>query len=280
MRRGSTDIAPAASYTYRRRKFANSNSSRLCIFPKVKSAESSSSSSSRPAGGYVPVYLNVYDLTPINGYVFWAGLGIFHTGIEVHGVEYAFGAHDFPTSGVFEVEPRQCPGFKFRKAIFMGTTCLGPLQVRELMEEESGNSYKGDAYHLIVKNCNHFCDDISYKLTGKHIPRWVNRLARIGSVCSCILPDTLKATKVVRHDQLVPGDLQMLLYDELNERKRLRSSLSCLSSNFSPSPSPPPPVTHQKEVSISSITLRSHYYHLGLREREREIESRSIPPAE
>lgn len=29
-----------------------------------------------------PVYLNVYDLTPMNGYVYWAGLGIFHSGVE------------------------------------------------------------------------------------------------------------------------------------------------------------------------------------------------------
>ncbi|KAG6525219.1 hypothetical protein ZIOFF_015173 [Zingiber officinale] len=32
--------------------------------------------------GDAPVYLNVYDLTPINGYMYWAGLGIFHTGVE------------------------------------------------------------------------------------------------------------------------------------------------------------------------------------------------------
>lgn len=99
--------------------------------------------------------------------------------LTVNGSEYAFGAHDFPTSGVFEVEPRQCPGFKFRKAIFMGTTSLQPSEVREFMEQQSRN-FHGDAYHLIVKNCNHFCDDICYKLTGKRIPKWVNRLARIG----------------------------------------------------------------------------------------------------
>jgi hypothetical protein len=28
------------------------------------------------------VYLNVYDLTPMNGYVYWAGLGVFHSGVE------------------------------------------------------------------------------------------------------------------------------------------------------------------------------------------------------
>lgn len=105
--------------------------------------------------------------------------------ITVYGIEYAFGAHDFPTSGVFEVEPRQCPGFRFRKSIFMGTTCLDPIELREFMERQSAN-YNGDTYHLIVKNCNHFCEDICYKLTGKPIPKWVNRLARIGihiSVC-------------------------------------------------------------------------------------------------
>ncbi|CAL9162135.1 unnamed protein product, partial [Musa hybrid cultivar] len=78
--------------------------------------------------GNAPVYLNVYDLPPMNGYMYWAGLGIFHTGVEVHGVEYVFGAHDYPGSGVFEVEPRQCPGFMFKKSIFMGTTCLDSLQ--------------------------------------------------------------------------------------------------------------------------------------------------------
>lgn len=100
--------------------------------------------------------------------------------LTVHGVEYAFGAHDFSASGVFEVEPRQCPGFRFRKSIFMGTTCLDPIQVREFMEQQSA-SYNGDTYHLIVKNCNHFCEDICYKLTGNQIPKWVNRLARIGA---------------------------------------------------------------------------------------------------
>ncbi|KAL3010585.1 hypothetical protein AAZX31_07G150500 [Glycine max] len=143
----------------------------FCIFSKVK-----------PAGnmpGNTPVYLNVYDLTTVNGYMYWAGIGIFHSGVEVYGVEYAFGAHDYPTSGVFEVEPRQCPGFKFRKSIFMGTTNLDPFQIREFMERQSAN-YNGDTYHLIVKNCNHFCEDICYKLTGNSIPKWVNRLARIG----------------------------------------------------------------------------------------------------
>ncbi|KAH1065698.1 hypothetical protein J1N35_030685 [Gossypium stocksii] len=193
------------------RLLKNKSASR-CFLPKVKPA------SSDP--GYTPVYLNVYDLTPMNGYFYWAGLGIYHSGVEVHGVEYAFGAHDYPTSGVFEVEPRQCPGFKFRKSIFIGTTSLDPLQVREFMECNSAR-FNGDTYHLIVKNCNHFCKDICYRLTGKHIPKWVNRLARIGSMCNCILPEALK-TSVVKHDPNYQP------YD--SEKRRLRCAFSCLSS--------------------------------------------------
>lgn len=178
---------------------------RFCFFSKLKSGNH--------GPGRAPVYLNVYDLTPINGYIYWAGLGIFHSGVEgkalrelcvflfdtasllserlanserflvecaVHGVEYAFGAHDYATSGVFEVEPRQCPGFKFKKSIFIGTTNLNPAQVREFMEDMAC-SYYGNMYHLIVKNCNHFCQDVCNKLTGKKIPKWVNRLAEIGT---------------------------------------------------------------------------------------------------
>jgi hypothetical protein len=47
--------------------------------------------------------------------------------------------------------------------------------------ERHAARYHGDTYHLIVKNCNHFCKDVCYKLTGKSIPKWVNRLAKIGT---------------------------------------------------------------------------------------------------
>ncbi|KAI5054511.1 hypothetical protein GOP47_0030593, partial [Adiantum capillus-veneris] len=74
------------------------------------------------------IYLNVYDVSHLNSYLYWLGLGIFHSGVEVHGVEYAFGAHDYPTSGVFEVEPRNCPGFVFRRTITIGTIDKGPAE--------------------------------------------------------------------------------------------------------------------------------------------------------
>ncbi|XP_022153427.1 deSI-like protein At4g17486 [Momordica charantia] len=150
--------------------------------------------SSNGDSGSAPVYLNVYDLTPINGYAYWFGLGVYHSGVQVHGIEFAFGAHEYPSTGIFEGEPKQCDGFKFRRSILIGKTDLSQAEVRSLMEE-LGKDYRGNAYNLITKNCNHFCNQVCMKLTGNSIPSWVNRLARIGWICNCVLPATLNSTK-------------------------------------------------------------------------------------
>ncbi|MQM14656.1 hypothetical protein Taro_047586 [Colocasia esculenta] len=148
-------------------------------------------------GGRTHLYLNVYDLTPVNNYLYWVGLGVFHSGIEVHGMEYGFGAHEYPSSGVFEVEPKSCPGFIYRRSVWLGTTDMSHSEFHLFLEHLS-SKYHGDTYHLIAKNCNHFTDDVCMHLTGKRIPGWVNRLARFGSFCNCLLPENIQVT-AVRH---------------------------------------------------------------------------------
>ncbi|XP_020585046.1 deSI-like protein At4g17486 [Phalaenopsis equestris] len=143
----------------------------------------------------IPVILNVYDLTPLNNYLYWFGLGIFHSGIEVHGLEYGFGALDLPTSGVFETEPRNCPGFVYRGSILLGYINTSPFDLRTFMESMAAEYY-GDTYHLISKNCNHFTDDLCFRLTGQQIPGWINRLARLGAICNCLLPESLRLTSL------------------------------------------------------------------------------------
>ncbi|KAK9922990.1 hypothetical protein M0R45_031426 [Rubus argutus] len=185
--------------------------------------------------GSVPVYLNVYDLTPYNGYAYWLGLGVYHSGVQVHGIEYAFGAHEFPTTGIFEGEPKKCDGFTFRKSILIGKTDVGPLEVRAVMEQLA-EEYKGSAYNLITKNCNHFCNDACIRLTANPIPSWVNRLARIGFLCNCVLPVALNSTKVRHHridDKADEGDKKKLTSQSNNVAM---SSNSCSpSSSSSPS---------------------------------------------
>ena len=192
--------------------------------------------------GSVPVYLNVYDLTPINGYAYWFGLGVYHSGVQVHGVEYGFGAHERETTGIFEVEPGHCPGFTFRKSIYIGSTDLGPKDVREFMEKLA-EEYAGNTYHLIQKNCNHFCNDVCVKLTGKSIPRWVNRLARLGFFCNCVLPPSLNETKV----------RQITLdKDREGEKKKMRSQ----SNRYEASSNPSLPAS-QRHCVVSSKSVNS-----------------------
>ncbi|XP_030533744.1 deSI-like protein At4g17486 isoform X2 [Rhodamnia argentea] len=169
------------------------------LFPLGSSSRSSSGSSlvKEDGGDHALLYLNVYDLTPINNYLYWFGLGIFHSGIEAHGLEFAFGAHEYPTSGVFEVEPRSCPGFIFRRSVLLGSTNMSRSEFRSFMEHLC-KKYHGDTYHLIAKNCNHFTDDVCKELTGKSIPGWVNRLARLGSFFNCLLPQSIQVA-AVRH---------------------------------------------------------------------------------
>ncbi|KAA8525559.1 hypothetical protein F0562_007414 [Nyssa sinensis] len=178
--------------------------------------------------GADPVYLNVYDLTPINGYAYWLGLGVYHSGVQVHGVEYAFGAHEYPSSGIFEVEPKQCPGFTFRKSILIGRTDIGAKEVHAFMEKLA-EEYSGNTYNLITKNCNHFCNDACLRLTNKPIPSWVNRLARLGFLCNCVLPAGFNETKI-RHIKAA---------DSGQEKKKLRSHSSNFTASSSPSPHPP-----------------------------------------
>ncbi|WCJ25828.1 PPPDE putative thiol peptidase family protein [Euphorbia peplus] len=176
------------------------------LFPLNTSSSSSSSSSDKEQGnegvgggsnGGAILYLNIYDLTPVNNYLYWFGLGIFHSGVEVHGMEFGYGAHDYSSSGVFEVEPKSCPGFIYRRSVPLGTTTMSRAEVRSFMERLSAK-YHGDTYHLIAKNCNHFTDEVCTELTGKPIPGWVNRLARVGSFCNCLLPESIQIS-AVRH---------------------------------------------------------------------------------
>ncbi|XP_078350749.1 deubiquitinase DESI2-like isoform X2 [Oculina patagonica] len=119
--------------------------------------------------GY-PVVLNVYDMYWINQYTFPVGLGVFHSGVVVHGKEYAFGGHPNNWSGIFEMSPKSVEvlgdDFKFRETITIGTTKLLPGEVEDLLKR-MGKNYQGRCYHLIDKNCNHFTSEFCQTSLGR-----------------------------------------------------------------------------------------------------------------
>jgi hypothetical protein len=144
-----------------------------------------------------PVAVNVYDLHEYNDYAFLLGVGIFHSGLEVHGREYAFGGHDHASSGIFETSPREAPApARFRSSVIVGYTDLTPDEVGNLVAELD-QSFHGNQYHLLERNCNVFVEALCFELTGAAPPAWVNRLARVAVAANqcapCILPASVRA---------------------------------------------------------------------------------------
>jgi hypothetical protein len=101
-------------------------------------------------------------------------------------LEYAYGGHPFEFSGIFENQPGDAEelgeNFKFKESQICGETDFTAYEIKKIIQQ-LGEDYRGDKYHLITKNCNHFSQMLVKMLTGTDIPPWINRLASMsGSI--------------------------------------------------------------------------------------------------
>jgi deubiquitinase DESI2 len=131
------------------------------------------------------VFLNVYDLSPANEYLYPIGLGLHHSGIEIDGREYSYGSG----GGIFDGPPKVAPGARFRMQLELGVFDGGSKELNKALDDLRHDSgFGADGYNLVRRNCNHFCNALSWKLLRRPIPTHINRLAGIGDCCSCFLP--------------------------------------------------------------------------------------------
>ncbi|TGZ67545.1 hypothetical protein CRM22_004727 [Opisthorchis felineus] len=133
-----------------------------------------------PANFGEPVFVNVYYLHWPNG----LKTGAYHTGTVVYDQEYGYGGHPFPSSGIFETEPRDTEqfgdGVSFKESLYVGTTYLSRDAVQRLLISMS-DEYRGDAYHLLNFNCNTFTAQFIQLLCNGVLPTWVTMLSRFVS---------------------------------------------------------------------------------------------------
>ena len=133
-----------------------------------------------PGEGPTVAYLNVYNLAPDRGFD-KIGMGVYHSGLEVYGKEWGFGGGTIDTeqTGVFWTHPKEAMD-SFFKRIELGSVCLSHLDLYRTVLKPAKDSWKMRDYHLMQKNCNHFCSHLAKELGLKKIPAWVNRAARWG----------------------------------------------------------------------------------------------------
>eukprot|EP00796_Vickermania_ingenoplastis_P012038 gene12038-8291_t len=118
------------------------------------------SESAGGVGGYAPntVFLNVYDITEANCFLVNVGLGAHHTGVEVYGAEFAFGA-TLEGSGVMRNTPQFCPPHVLREQLAMGLTPYTEAQVLAIVHRLTADPvWLGSAYRLLSHNCIHFAE--------------------------------------------------------------------------------------------------------------------------
>jgi deubiquitinase DESI2 len=115
-------------------------------------------------------------------------MGLHHSGLEIDGREYSYGSG----GGIFDGPPKVAPGARFRMQLELGSFDGGSQELNKALDDlRRDGGFGPDGYNLVRRNCNHFCNALSWKLLRRTIPPHINRLANLGECCSCLLPKQL-----------------------------------------------------------------------------------------
>ncbi|KRX06022.1 hypothetical protein PPERSA_01100 [Pseudocohnilembus persalinus] len=137
------------------------------------------------------IYLNIYDLSPVNYYLYQTGVGLYHTGLQIGYTEYSYGYHPGSTTGVQQQTPKECPeGVKFRESLLLGKTNKSKRELDAILDDLS-QQFIGNQYDLLKQNCNAFTNAASLRIFGKPIPGFVNRMAYLGGFFRCCIPSSV-----------------------------------------------------------------------------------------
>ena len=115
------------------------------------------------------------------------GGGVYHSGVEINGVEYAFG----DKSGVWTQPPTQLPPTFGTPATYVraeecGAARLKPAQLRAIMRRLK-NEWPATRHQLVTCNCNHFSAAVCAALGAAPPPSYLNQLANTGAAAASMV---------------------------------------------------------------------------------------------
>jgi hypothetical protein len=123
----------------------------------------------------------------------WLGVPICHSNVQVQSlsdpadvVEFGFEGGARRGTGVYQCCAGANPHLAFTRQTrcYLGETSLRHKEIVQVLDDLK-KEWSSDSYHLLTKNCNHFCDALVRRLVpGKKMPAYVNRGARL----LCALP--------------------------------------------------------------------------------------------
>ena len=157
------------------------------------------------------------------------GVGIYHSGVEIEGTEYAYGGNTLiKATGVYENYPKQHSAFDYKLTLEMGELSsdaffMGKAQRHAAIRfdrdiwpilEMLMDKYRAFKYDMLTNNCNHFTDEFIRILTNnrRSLPGWVNRAAWLGSWFHCFVP--VRFVTVCPEGQEVEGLMNVKLWLE------------------------------------------------------------------
>ena len=170
--------------------------------------------------------------TAVNDGLYALGSGAYHVGVEVNGVEFAYGANQVPgLSGIFTCEPMRNPQYRYRTTVDLGeretTAAIASATAEREGEKEvdadaprprfvdghrviqsMAREYPGTGYDLLRRNCCTFARDACLRLGVEEdeIPPWFLHLASAGADAKDALIRVQKASIPIRQMLVCSGD--------------------------------------------------------------------------
>ena len=91
------------------------------------------------------IYLNVYDIHPINNYIWNIGLGTYHSAIEIYKKEYTFNKN-----GIIKIKAKSLSEIPLRQSILIGNTNKLEDEIDTIVNSMNYN-FQSSTYHPMKK---------------------------------------------------------------------------------------------------------------------------------